>query len=80
MAENQYTQIWICHNCSFEYEDKYDARNCCAPETFFKCSVCGFNAADENGAINHFENEHYSYFEEVRQIELEKAGQKRLFS
>lgn len=77
--ENRYKKIWLCNRCDFEYEDKYDAKNCCQPEVIYKCEICNHRSETEEAAANHFENEHYSYFEEARQVELEKAGQNRLF-
>jgi rubredoxin len=75
-----YTKYYLCHSCGFEYEDRHDAQNCCPAEFHYKCNLCDLTFGDADKAVNHFENEHYSFFEEATQIELEKAGQQRLFS
>lgn len=41
-----------CSSCGEEYDDEYEAKNCCRPQEIYRCSVCREKHDDEEDAIS----------------------------
>jgi transcriptional regulator NrdR family protein len=76
-----FKEIWLCPSCQFEYEDIFDARNCCPPLRRFECPICGCSFEDKEETKKHFDevcnNEEYQA--KKHREDLEAAGQGILF-
>lgn len=41
-----------CNSCEEEFDDEYEAKNCCRPQEIYRCSVCREKHEDEEDAIS----------------------------